>query len=515
MNFRSALAVALVALAAMALLTSQILKLNQPTSTSLQELRVGLPTSISAIDIHFAKAVADFEVLGKVYETLFKIDVDESGNVVYRPWLVERYVKLNSTTYLFMLKNGVRFHNGKTLDAWDVKASVERAMNYGPIGRMLLADSSGNPLIEEIDVINSTAFTMRLGRPFAVLPEHLAHLAVAIMPKEIAEKYSGTPINLTSDIIGTGPYKLIRYEPGSEVVLEAFEGYWGDPYNVRRVTYKILPDITARLTALFNNDVDVVTGITPDTAGDVASRGFKVLNVSGTRLVIIAVNVISIPDVRVREALNYAVDKGAIVNEVLRGYGAVAQWVVPPVFPDVVPQQPYEYNLSKAHHLISDAGFRGDRPLRLLVSTRSPKDLEVAQVIQRYLKDVGVNVDVVPMEHNAFLQKVFTEHDFDLALYGPSPSSLYYGLTYWRTGSSLNGPNYSNREFDELLDRLASEVDDSLRAKLLAKAQEILWRDCPAIWLYVENLIYAANPKVEGLRVVLAYLDLSKTYVRG
>jgi len=269
------------------------------------------------------------------------------------------------------------------------------------------------------------------------------------------------------------------------------------------------------MTALFSGDIDIAVGVPPDMVSEVISRGFDILNVTGTRLVVVAINVNSIPDVTVRQALNYAVDKKAIVDNILKGYGAVAQWVVPPIFPGVVSQQPYEYNPEKARQMLEEAGFKQGRPLRLLVSTRSPTDLEVAQAVQMYLKNVGVDVEIVPMEQTAFLRTVFQQHDFDLALYGPSPSSLYYGLTYWRTGAALNGPNYSNPVYDKLLDEAASEMNATRRAELLAEAQNILWHDCPAIWLYVENTIYAYNPKVEGIRIVLSYIDLSRAYVKG
>ncbi len=489
--------------------------LQTSTTTPVQELKIGLPTSISTIDIHFAKAVADFEVLGKIYESLFKIDVDESGKLVYRPWLIERFIELNNTTYLLILKNNVKFHNGKVMDAWDVKASIERSMSYGPIGKILLRDARGEPLIDRIEVINKSALIIKLRKPFAFLPEHLAHLSIAIMPSDIAKKYMGRPINSTSDVIGTGPYKLIEYEPGNRIILEVFNEYWGHRYTIKRVIYRIITDVTARLTALFNGDIDIAIGITPDMVSGIVTRGFRVLNVTGTRLVIVAINVNSIPDVRVRQALNYAVDKKAIVDNILKGYGAIAQWVVPPIFPDVVTQKPYEYSPDKAKHLLLEAGFKLSKPLRFLVSTRSPKDIEVAEAVQNYLKNINVSVEIMPLEHNAFLEKVFREHDFDLALYGPSPSSLYYGLSYWRTGAALNGPNYSNPEFDNLLDKAAVELNPISRSRILAEAQEILWRDSPAIWLYVENLIYAINPRIEGVKTILSYIDLRNVYVKG
>ncbi|MEM4010436.1 MAG: ABC transporter substrate-binding protein, partial [Ignisphaera sp.] len=179
----------------------------------------------------------------------------------------------------------------------------------------------------------------------------------------------------------------------------------------------------------------------------------------------------------------------------------VANSVVSPVFPNVYTFKAYEYNVSKAVELLREAGFT-NKTLRLLVSTRSPKDVQLAQAIQQYLVAVGINVVIEQVEHTAFLKRVFTDHDFDLAIYGPSPSSLYYALTYWRTNASLNGPLYSNPVYDRLLDEIASELNESRRALLYREAQQILWSDAPAIWLYFENIIVATKPNVKGLQIL-------------
>ena len=118
------------------------------------------------------------------------------------------------------------------------------------------------------------------------------------------------------------------------------------------------------------------------------------------------------------------------------------------------------------------------------------------------------------LEHTAFLKRVFVEHDFDLALYGPSPSSLYYALTYWRTGAALNAPQYSNPYVDKLLDKAASEKDLAKRAEIYRIIQEVIWKDCPAIWLYFENVVIASKPTVNELKILpFQMLDLEKVSI--
>ncbi len=486
-----------------------------PSRTVIGVLRIGIPTDIGTIDIHYAQAVADFEVLGKVCESLFIIDVNTDGSLVYKPWLVEKWYVVSPTEYVFKLKSGIKFHNGKPLDAWDVNASIMRSMRISPIGRMLLSDASGNPIIDRIEVLNSTTFKIVLRKPFSFLTEHLAHLSTAILPRDIAEKYYNRPITEISDAIGTGPYHIVARDPGNSVILERFDGYWGVKPLITRVVYTVISASTARVTALISNQIDIAVGIPPELVDQVRSRGFNIITTAGTRLVIVAINVNSISSAIARRALNHAIDKRAIVNSILRGYGSVAQWVTPPIFPGVKTFTPYEYDPDKARQMLRESNISISRPLKLLVSTRGAKDVEVAQIVQRYLKDVGIDVVITTMEHKAFLDAVFKRHEFDLAIYGPSPSSLYYGLTYWRTGSSLNGPGYSNPRYDKLLDDIAGEMDVSKRNAMLEEAQEILWSDCPAIWLYAESIIYGVSPRVEGLKIVLSYLRFENTYLRG
>jgi len=469
-------------------------------TSRLSPLTIAISTDISTVDIHFATGVADFEILGKVYESLFKIVLD-NGKLEYVPWLVKYYKQLNDTTWIFVIRDNIYFHNGKKLDAWDVKASLERSMRISPIGRMLLRDSSGNPIISDITVLNSTAIVLKLSKPFTPLVEHLAHLATAIMPREIAEKYWNSPINSTADVIGTGPFRFISYEKGSKIVLARFDGYWSKKPNISLLTYLILPNPSARISAVLSGSADIAVGISPDDVSKLRSSGISIYNVTGVRLVLVAINCKRIPDVRIRQALNYAIDKKAIVKDLLNGFAAIANSVASPVFPNVYTMNPYEYNVSKAKELLKEAGF-SNKTLKLLVSTRSAKDIQLAQVIQQYLAAIGINTEIIQMEHTAFLKKVFREHDFDLAIYGPSPSSLYYALTYWRTNASLNGPQYSNPVYDKLLDDIASEVNESKRALLYKEAQEILWSDAPAIWLYYEDIIVAAKPSIKGLQIL-------------
>ncbi|MCC6057768.1 MAG: ABC transporter substrate-binding protein, partial [Desulfurococcaceae archaeon] len=370
-----------------------------PSSSSL---RIAISTDLSTLDIHFAKAVADFEVLGKVYEALFKIMWDGS-RLAYVPWLVKEHKQINETTWLFVLRDDVYFHNGKKLVAEDVKYSLLRSLRLSGIGKQLLTDASGNSVIRDIVVVNETAFIIVLSAPFTPLFENLAHLSTAIMPKEIALKYWKGPINSTEDIIGTGPYRLVSYERGSKVILQVFDGYWGKKPSARELVYMVMPDANTRIAAIASGFIDIVIGISPDMVDYLKSKGIEVIRAPGVRLVLVAVNCERVPDARVRQALNYAIDKEAIVSQLLKGYATIAASVASPVFPNVYSFEPYTYNTTLARKMLEEAGFVGKK-LTLLVSTRSPMDIQLAQVVQYYLKAVGIDVEIVQMEHTAFLK---------------------------------------------------------------------------------------------------------------
>ncbi|MEM1915990.1 MAG: ABC transporter substrate-binding protein [Ignisphaera sp.] len=485
-------------------------------SRYVRELKIAISTDITTIDINYATSVADFEILGKVYESLFRIDYDPvERKLVYIPQLVEKYTHINETFWFFVLRDGVKFHNGKELTAWDVEASIKRSMEISPIGRMLLRDAEGVPIIDDIIVYNSSSFALRLRKPFAPLIEHLAHLSVAVIPKDVAEKYMNRKIESLDDVIGTGPYRLIEYVRGQYVKLQRFDDHWGKKPSLEIVIYRIVPDVNSRITALKTGEVDISVGIPPEIALQLKKEGFKVYNETGVRFVIAAINTLRIPDVRIRRAMNYAVDRRSIVENIAKGFAVVAKSIVSPIFPNVVYLEPYSYDPEEAKRLISEAGGI-NRTLILLVSTRSPKDIELAQALKYYLSEVGISVEIQSMEHTAFLKKVFQDHDFDLAIYGPSPSSLYYALTYWRTKAALNAPLYSNPEVDRLLDMVVEEKDEEVRHSIYRRIQEIIWSECPAIWLYFENIIIVTRSGVEGLRILpFQMLILDDVYVKN
>lgn len=477
-------------------------------------LNIAISTDIKTLDIATATAVADFEVLGNVYEALFKITYDESLNkLVYIPWLVKSYSVVNETLWIFRLRDGVVFHNGKKLTALDVNASIMRALRVGGIPKMLFTDAKGEPIIERIVVFNETVFGIRLQKPFSPLIEHLAHLSMAIMPKEIAEKYMDNMITDINDVIGTGPYRITEWERGTYIRLTGFGNYWRGAPKVRELKYLVTPDPNARVVALRTGQADIAVGVPPEVVNELKSKGYNIIVTPIVRHVIMAINTQRIPDVRIRQAMNYAVDKEALVRYVMRGYAKVSTSVISTFFPEAVELKPYEYNPDKARELLTEAGGI-NRTLTLLVSTRGAKDLELAEAIKSYLADIGITVSIVTMEHSAFLKRVFTEHDFDLAIYGPSPSSAYYGLTYWRTNASLNGPLYSNPEVDRLLDLAAQVEDKSIRLDIYRQIQEIIWSECPAVWLYYEVLITATKPGIDGV-VVLPFQRLQLDAVVG
>lgn len=495
------LLILILAAVAITIVTGSILYDMLRNSKTFNMLRIAVSADITTIDIARATAVQDFEVLGRVFESLFRIIYDNKKNrLEYIPWLIEEYRQINETFWIFKLKNNIRFHNGRRLTAYDVNASIIRAVKVGGIPKMLLTDAEGMPVIERMVIYNETALGIKLRIPFAPLIEHLAHLSLAVMPKEIAEKYINDVIANISDVVGTGPYRIVGWSRGQEIRLLRFDNYWRGRPRIEEIIYMVIRDVGARITALKAGQVDIAVGIPPEFVDQLTGEGFNIVKVPSVRHVIVAINTQRIPDAKIRCAFNYAVDRKALVNDVLVKAATISESVVSTVFPGIRPLKPFDFNPDKALELLSEAGSI-NRTLTLLVSTRSPKDVEVAEVVRYYLERAEIKVEVVPMEHAAFLKKVFTEHDFDLALYGPSPSSAYYGLTYWRTGSYLNGPQYSNPEVDRLLDKAPQIYDDKERFEVYNKIQEMIWRDCPAIWLYYEQIIAATKPDVKDLVV--------------
>ena len=466
--------------------------------TGIDTLRISQRADLSTIDVQVATDAPTLSVFSHVYETLFKIEFDKEGRANFKPWLVESYRQINETVWEFKLRSGIKFHDGSPLTARDVKASFERGPKVGGLPRILLGP------VKEVQVIDDLTFRLVLKYPFVPIIAHLSHPSTAIIPAKIAEMFPDKPIDSTKYIIGTGPYRFVEFVKGERTVLEAFEEYWGEKPTVKRIIWIPVPDDSTRVSYLEAGTVDIATHVPPHLVGTLKAKGFQVIQIPSTRIIYIGINVERVPDVRVRQAMNYAVDKNAIVQKILEGAGSVATAPISPAVFGYTKLDPYPYDPERARRLIREAGWEGRELVFITPQGRYLRDREIADAVKAYLEAVGLRVRVEVMEWAAYIQRVTTQKDFDLFLLGWSTVTLDadYGLySLFRTGAPFNRMLYSNPEVDAYLDRAREVGIPELRVQYYALAQKLIWQDAPWIFLHYEDIIVAMKPGIVGVEI--------------
>jgi peptide/nickel transport system substrate-binding protein len=322
-----------------------------------------------------------------VYEPLLSLAPDYT----VRPGLAERWELLEPTTWRFHLRPGVTFHDGRPFGADDVVWSWT--------GRQLMPRSVSATLDRVIKIDDRTVDFVS-SSPNMRLPEQLVHPEGPIVPRD-AHNDSTPPI-------GTGPFKVVDYQPRRQVVVERFDGYWGDQARAERLTFRFLPDPDVRLEALRTGQVDMVTGLPRDAAATVgADQRFHVVRANPGATQVLSFNAAGAfgADRAVREAVSLAVDRQRYVAEVLGGNGGAGRWTAPPAVlgPSASSVTAGSFDPARAAQVLDDAGWKGgadgvrtNGPRRLsLMLIGGPAAPEVGlRLLAAQLKEVGFEVSV-------------------------------------------------------------------------------------------------------------------------
>jgi len=448
----------------------------------------------------------------RIVETLVTFP-EESTQIV--PGLAESWtIGKDALHYTFKLRKGVAFHDGTPFDAEAVKFSIERQINpdhpFNKLGKYPFANFYfGN--IKAVEVVDPHTVEFILKEPRASFLAAMAVPAASIVSptavKRYGQDYPNSPVR-------TGPFKFASWDRGQRVVLEKNPGYWKHPVKVDRVIYRPIVEDQARLTELLTGAVDLIVGTPPDYVAQLENNPkVTLLKQVGAHVWYLGINNQKKPfdDKRVRQALNYAVNKDAIVRDVLKGTGSLSRG---PVLPNTWGADPalkaYPYDPERAKKLLAEAGYPGGFSTTLWVpesgsGMQSP--VAMSTVIQSNLKAVGVNVTLQTMEWGAYLAKLRTKEQDLFALSwmagNEDPDMVMYPLLH-SSQWTPNGPNralYRNDKYDELLHQARLTTDQKKRAELYREAQRILVDDAP--WVFVDHEIQTAAhaKRVQGFKL--------------
>jgi peptide/nickel transport system substrate-binding protein len=448
----------------------------------------------------------------RVVETLVTYP-EESTQIV--PGLAESWtISKDGLQYTFKLRGGIKFHDGTPLTAEAVKFSIERQINpehpAHKLGKYPFANFFlGN--VKAVEVLSDERVAFLLKEPRASFLAVLAQGAASIVsPTAVMKAGPDYPLQP----VGTGPFKFASWDRGQRVVLEKNPAYWKFPVKVDRVIYRPIVEDQARLTELLTGSLDLIVGVPPDFVTQLESSGKAgVLKQVGAHVWYLGINNQKKPfdDKRVRQALNYAVNKDAIVRDVLKGTGTPSRGpVLPNTWAADTALKAYPYDPDRAKKLLAEAGYPNGFSTTLWVpesgsGMQSP--VAMSTVMQSNLKAVGVTVTLQTMEWGAYLAKLRSKEQDLFALSwmagSEDPDMVLYPLLH-SSQWTPNGPNralYKNPKFDELLQQARLTTDQARRASLYKEAQRILVDDAPWVFVDHEIQIAALARRVQGFKL--------------
>ena len=439
---------------------------------------------------HQHSAVAGGYMNILTHNTLFQTNIE---TLVPEPCLVESYEILNDKQWELHLREGVKFHNGETMTAEDVKASMEYARENSSY------TSTYSTFWESVEVVDNLTLIVTTKEVYAKTLYDLA--SHYVLPKSLLD--SGNDFN--ANPVGTGPYKFVKWTLGDSVEFEAFEDYWEGAPAIKKLTYRIIPEGSSRTIALEAGEVDFIVEVeTNDLTRLEETNGVTVINKMGTAFNHLAINNERAPfdNQEFRHALNCAIDKEALVEVALNGAGTGVWVQTPPMFEGASDQNVDSYDLELAKQHLEASGIDPSTVEFSIICSDDVKRRS-GEVIQANLKELGITVNLESMDLATYLSTV-ADGDFDAAIGGYTSTNMMSFIEGKFTTKSINGSNW-NRYSDEHLDQLyvdaTTDLDETSRVATLQEASAYLNEACPQPSMYLVNVVRAYNSDLQGIEV--------------
>ena len=438
-----------------------------------------------------------------IFDTL----VERDPNLKIVPALAAELPRLVApTTWEVKLRKGVKFHNGEDFNAESVKYSLERVKTG-------MRSSSNFRPIDKVDIVDPYTVRVQTSKPWPTFTTIMTFRQASMYPPKA---YAGKDTAFISkNPIGTGPYKLVKWDKDEQIVLEANDGYWRGAPRIKTVVFRPIPDDAVRVAALQNGEVDVAVNIPPHLANIIGNHPKLFLSTAPSirtlQLMIVTheydkdhklVGAAKSPvaDKKVRQALLYAVDADDIIKNVLDGKAFRTATLLTPLHFGYDPAlKPVKQDLAKVKTLLTEAGF----PNGLELTLNSPqgryvRDKEVAEAVAGQLTKAGIKTQLRTHEFVSYLNTmVYVHKPGPVWLIGWGTPTVDAETVYgplFRTGSNLG--NYHNADFDGMVDQAQSQMDEKQRLATYHKINKLWVDDVPAIPLYQQMDLYGASKRL-------------------
>ncbi|HXL46085.1 MAG TPA: ABC transporter substrate-binding protein [Candidatus Binatia bacterium] len=415
-----------------------------------------------------------------------------------KPMLATGWRIVNDTAWEFTLRQGVRFHNGEPFNAESVKATMEYLQN--PASKSHYA--AYWKLVKEVQIVNDSTVRFVTEKPWPSLIDRASLTDFLVLPAKALRELG--PAKLAERPIGTGPFKFVEWKRDERLVLEKNPDYWQGPADVSRVTFRFIPEFSSRLAALLSGEIDIMKDVPPHTVDAVERSGrARLRSAVSSRINYLAlVNLRPGPmhDLRVRRALNHAVDVDELIAQVLKGRATKICGPLSPANVDYAPVECYKHDPARAVALLREAGHDPAK-LQLTLDTpsgRYPLDKDVSLAIAAQLQRLGITVNVVVNEWGTHLDKIKNRNTGDTFFLGWGPSLFGQGVIEPLFQASQTYSSYGNNPtIDAKIARAVTLVDPKARAAAYAELQKLAHDEAAWVPLWQQHDLYGVAGHVE------------------
>lgn len=469
-------------------------KADPEAASSQREVVVAFAGPVTYVDPHMSADTMAVQAANCMFDPLVTRAASDMSIV---PALAESWDILDPLTYVFHLRQGVRFHNGEELTSSDVKFTFERMVNFPQMAKHIKN-------VESVEALDDYTVQIRLLTPYA--PWLVRMPTFYIVPedyvKEVGdEEFARSPI-------GTGPYRFVEWVHDDYLKLEANEDYWGGAPEVKRTTFKVIPEASTRVAALLVGEVDAIEVVPPEEVPRLeADENVRVLPADDFRFYFFAMNQKPpFDDVRVRQAVSYAIDWDTI----LQLFGGYAHRTPLPALPgdfgyaeyaDELMQYTYAYDPDKARQLLAEAGYPdGFETVIEGPNSTYPNGVEVCQAVAAQLTEVGIKAEVKVYEYLVYFNETYQAQKLQ-------------GIGIYNMGNPIFDPDhlmgihfdpdrstqlyFQMPELTELIHKGTVTVDKTERVEIYREAMKLILEQAPFVWGYGVQQIYAVRSDIE------------------
>ena len=463
------------------------------------KITIGIPQDIDGLDPHYATGAGTKEVLFNVFEGLVK--PDENGNL--NPAVASEFtISDDNKVYTFTLRDGIKFHDGSAVTVEDIKYSLDR--NAGTDGSEPLISSFSN--IDSVNIVDDKHVEVVLKEGDS---DFLTQLTVAILPASNTDP--------ATKAIGTGPYKFVSSSPQENFIVTRFDDYWGEKAYIKDVIFKIEANSDAVVMDLNGGSIDMYARITSTQVSQLG-EDFNVFEGTMNLVQALYLNNAEKPfdDVRVRQALCYAINPQEIMDYVSDGAGTeIGSAMFPSFSKYFLPELNDTYNtdFDKAKELLAQAGYPDGFTFTITVPSNYTQHVDTAQVLAEQLKNIGVTAEIQEIEWNSWISDVYSDRKYQSTVVGVDASTLAASslLARYVSDAGRNFVNFNSADYDKAYAAAQATSDDAAKTEYYKECETILSKEAASVYIQDLPEFVVINKKFNGYVFYPQYVqDIAK-----